>query len=428
MNELDELDQIAAAGVRRVHRPQGPGPQVQGPVPGADLRRRVPARPLLREHRRGGDRRGPGDRRAPAARPDRARRRGGALQVAGPRAGLGQADRPDHRAAGRRHRLLPGDAAQPAAQGRPHRRPAGPRQRADAHRRLLRRDRARVRRRHRRGAQRPAVLGREPSPDPALASATSSSVVARGRQAFTLPQWRAFLLRSVGFEPDRAEPREHRTCCCCAWSRSSSATTTWWSSGRAAPASPTSSSRSRPTRTSSRAARRPWPRCSSTTRPASAASCAQYDVVCFDEVCGDRLRPEGRRQHHEGLHGVRRVQPRARRASGPTAASSWSATSRSTWSTSSGSATCSARSPRRCATTPRSWTASTPTSRAGTSRSCTRPCSPTTSAWSATSWPRRGHTCATQTRLPALHEPGLVRTDAQRARHLRPSTRRSAAC
>ena len=33
------------------------------------------------------------------------------------------------------------------------------------------------------------------------------------------------------------------------------------------------------------------------------------------------LRPEGRRQHHEGLHGVRRVQPRARRASAPTAAS-----------------------------------------------------------------------------------------------------------
>ena len=33
------------------------------------------------------------------------------------------------------------------------------------------------------------------------------SVVARGRQAFTLPQWRAFLLRSVGFEPDRLNPR-----------------------------------------------------------------------------------------------------------------------------------------------------------------------------------------------------------------------------
>ena len=35
----------------RAPRPQGPGPAVQGPVPGADLRRRVPPRPLLRDHR-----------------------------------------------------------------------------------------------------------------------------------------------------------------------------------------------------------------------------------------------------------------------------------------------------------------------------------------------------------------------------------------
>ena len=33
------------------------------------------------------------------------------------------------------------------------------------------------------------------------------TVVARGRQAFTLSQWRAFLLRSVGFEPDRLSRR-----------------------------------------------------------------------------------------------------------------------------------------------------------------------------------------------------------------------------
>ena len=47
----------------------------------------------------------------------------------------------------------------------------------------------------------------------------------------------------------------------------------------------------------------------------------QYDVVCFDEVSGDLLRPEGRRQHHEGLHGVRRVQPRQGEHPRPTAAS-----------------------------------------------------------------------------------------------------------
>jgi ATP-dependent Lon protease len=32
-------------------------------------------------------------------------------------------------------------------------------------------------------------------------------VVARGRQAFTVPEWRSFLLRSVGFEPDRLSAR-----------------------------------------------------------------------------------------------------------------------------------------------------------------------------------------------------------------------------
>ncbi len=31
----------------------------------------------------------------------------------------------------------------------------------------------------------------------------------------------------------------------------------------------------------------------------------QYDVVCFDEVSGRVLRPEGRREHHEGVHGER---------------------------------------------------------------------------------------------------------------------------
>jgi ATP-dependent Lon protease len=33
----------------------------------------------------------------------------------------------------------------------------------------------------------------------------------------------------------------------------------------------------------------------------------QYDVVCFDEGLRHFLRPEGWREHHEGLHGVRRV-------------------------------------------------------------------------------------------------------------------------
>ena len=89
-------------GVPRQRRPQGPGAQVQGPVPGPDLRRRVPPRPLLREHRRAGDRRGPRDRPAPAPGPDGPRRRAGAVQVAGARARHGQAHRPRHRAPRRR--------------------------------------------------------------------------------------------------------------------------------------------------------------------------------------------------------------------------------------------------------------------------------------------------------------------------------------
>jgi hypothetical protein len=35
----------------------------------------------------------------------------------------------------------------------------------------------------------------------------------------------------------------------------------------------------------------------------------QYDVVCFDEVSGISFDQKGRRQHHEGLHGIRRIQP-----------------------------------------------------------------------------------------------------------------------
>ena len=53
--ELDDLDRVAAEALRRLHRPQGLGAQVRAPVSGADLRLRVPARPLLRQHRRGRD-------------------------------------------------------------------------------------------------------------------------------------------------------------------------------------------------------------------------------------------------------------------------------------------------------------------------------------------------------------------------------------
>ena len=57
MSNLDAARQTRRRGVRRLPRSQGPRPTVPRPVPGADLRRRVHARPLLRHHRSRRDRR-----------------------------------------------------------------------------------------------------------------------------------------------------------------------------------------------------------------------------------------------------------------------------------------------------------------------------------------------------------------------------------
>ena len=103
---------------------------------------------------------------------------------------------------------------------------------------------------------------------------------------------------------------------------------------------------------------------------------AQYDVDLLRRGVRRVLRHEGRRQHPQGLHGVRASSAAARRASAPRAASSWSATSTSTSRSSSARATSSVRCRRRCATTRPSTTASTPTCQAGTFPSSTRPTSP----------------------------------------------------
>ena len=86
-------------------------------------------------------------------------------------------------------------------------------------------------------------------------------VFASGRGHFTTGEWCDFLIRSVGLEPGRwtigrsAWPYSE-------WSRSWSGTTTLWNSALAARGRATSTSRSRRTRTCSRAARRRSPRCS----------------------------------------------------------------------------------------------------------------------------------------------------------------------
>ena len=85
MIELDQIDKKAASVFDGYLVRKDLVRSTVPPVSGADLRRRVPARPLLRQHRRGGDRRRAGDRREAAPGPHGARRRGGAVQ--GPRAG-----------------------------------------------------------------------------------------------------------------------------------------------------------------------------------------------------------------------------------------------------------------------------------------------------------------------------------------------------
>ena len=194
-------------GVRRLHRAQGPGAALQGPVPGPDLRRRVPARPLLRQHRRERDRRRARDRRAPDARAD------------GPR---GEEELFKSRAR-ERARSSSSTSSPPGSMPRPT--PTSPpcrasssttcastptlvsEQRADADRRLLRRDRARVRRqrsprRRRRG--RSASTALRPIQ---LSKRDVLEQLAAGRQRFTTEEWKQFLLRSVGFEPERSPPR-----------------------------------------------------------------------------------------------------------------------------------------------------------------------------------------------------------------------------
>ncbi len=241
----------------------------------------------------------------------------------------GQAHRHRHRAAGRKTDSLPGDAAQPAPEGRADRATTWSR----SNERMLTGGfyaevDARLRRDHRPGEERPAVRRSRPAADPAFHARRPGHACAEGRRA--LHHGGVEGLPAAQRRPGaRARsPSARRTCCCCAWSRSSSATTTWSSSARAAPARATCSSRSRPTRTclgrqgDGRAHVRQH-----RERPARPGVPVRRGLL--RRGVRRLLRPEGRRQHHEGLHGVAASSPAARRASAPRAASSWSATS--TW-------------------------------------------------------------------------------------------------
>ena len=90
-------------------------------------------------------------------------------------------------------------------------------------------------------------------------------VLAAGRQAFDTEQWRDFLIRSTGLEPEALESGRNGSPCC-VWFHSSNATTTWSNSVLAGRARATFTSRSRHTPICFQAAKPRLPRCSSTWR------------------------------------------------------------------------------------------------------------------------------------------------------------------
>ena len=104
-----------------------------------------------------------------------------------------------------------------------------------------------------------------------LSTRDSLKRLAEGRPKFTTEQWKQLLLRSVGFEPERLSTRQQDVLLL-RMVPFVQRTSTWSSSDREEQASRTCSSRSRRMPTSSQAARRRWPACSSTTPQVSAGS------------------------------------------------------------------------------------------------------------------------------------------------------------
>ena len=206
-------------------------------------------------------------------------------------------------------RQLPRHAAERPAQGRADRRRSGPRQRADADRRVLRRDRARVRRGDHRGGEGPAVRDRRACGRSSSRGGTSSTSWPAAGRAFTSRQWRDLLLRSVGFEPvgaDRARAGR-------APAPDGPVRRAQLQPGRARPArhrqvAPLPAGVAvRPPRVRRQGHRRQDVR-GQLHGPAGPGRPVRRRLLRRGQR--HRLRPEGRRQHPQGLHGVRGVQPR----------------------------------------------------------------------------------------------------------------------
>ena len=163
-----------------------------------------------------------------------------------------------------------------------------------------------------------------------------STPSSQGRAQFTLEQWRDLLLRSVGFEPVAVHARGSRTSCSRGWSRSSCTTTTPSSSAPAGTGKSHLFQQISPYAHLVSGGKATIANMFVNNTTGRRGLVAQYDVVCFDEVSGVSFDQKEGVNILKGYMESGRVQPRQGVASGPTAASSWSATSTSTWTTSCG--------------------------------------------------------------------------------------------
>ena len=134
-------------------------------------------------------------------------------------------------------------------------------------------------------AGRPAVPRRGDPPDPDV-HARRARHVRRGPLAVHARRSGASCCCAASGSSRAGSPRASRTSCSLGWSRSSCATTTPSSSARAAPASRTCSSRSRPYAHLVSGGKATIANMFVNMNTGRRGLVAQYDVICFDEVSG----------------------------------------------------------------------------------------------------------------------------------------------
>ena len=360
-------------GLRRLPRPQGPGAQVQAPVPGADLRRASSCSAATAPAPTRGDRRGPADRRAAARRsgPSAPARRSCSRRAPARTGSVKLIDLITARLDAKTDCYL---AELPSLQLNDVRidDAAGPRERADADRRLLRRGRR---------SSYDAIIAQEKSGRPfGIDVAAADPAVQARRAATSTPRAR------------QASPRRSGRTSCCAASASSRQRSPTRASDvlllRMVPfvernynmveLGPRGTGKSHLFQQVSPYAhlvsggKATVARMFVNNATGQRGLVCQYDVVCFDEVSGVSFDQKdgvnimkGYMESGEFSRGKESI----RADGGIVMVGNFDV---DVAAPAAGRPPASARCRRRCATTPRSWTASTPTCPAGTSRSSTR--------------------------------------------------------